>query len=118
MPRSRASTATTAASVPPALSQPIATKRHGSPIDAEPPALHLNPAERVARIVHGRREAMFGCQSVVHRDDDAGGLIGQHATQGIVRIDAADGEAAAVEGQQRQQRAMVRHAGTGESRGV
>ncbi len=92
-PRSRASSAVTAARLPPALS-PATTMRAGSaPSSSACPA---DPVRDRIDIVDGGRPRRFRRQPVVDRHHDRADAIGHRATQVVVGVQVAEHEAAAM----------------------
>ena len=63
-------------------------------------ALARQPVQRVPGVVHRGGKAPFGRQAVVERQHGGAAGCAEHAAKGVVRFDAADGEAAAVGVQQ------------------
>ncbi len=107
---SRRAIDTTAARLPPALSPPTAM-RVGSIASAA--ALRVRPARRGDGVVHRRGKAVLGTEAIVDRDHRAHREVGELAARHVVRLEVADGPAAAVEEHQRRQHlAVLRSHGT------
>ena len=77
--------------------------RQGATCPRPAPRPPRHPLQGGPRVVGRRREAMLRCQPVAHGNDRAARALGQRAAQRVVRGDAADGEAAAVEVHQHRQ---------------
>jgi hypothetical protein len=66
-------------------------------IDAKASGIRVNPLERGKGIIHGRRKFVLRSHPVVDQSDDRGGSTAEVAGNKIMRIEAADDVAAAVE---------------------
>ena len=71
------------------------------------PARAGQPVQRVPGVVHGGGKAPLRRQPVVERQHGGAALLAEHAAKGVVRFDAANGEAAAVRVQQHRQAGVV-----------
>ncbi|MCY1356614.1 hypothetical protein D9M69_430720 [compost metagenome] len=82
----------------------VAAQRDAGRVGTQPPGLGKNPVQRVEGVVDRGRKAPLRPEAVIHRQHHAVGPAAQQPAQRIVRIDAADRKAAAVEVHQQRQR--------------
>ena len=96
--------------MPPALSPATAIR---APVAAQRVRVLRDPVERRRGVLGGRGVGVFGREPVIHRDDEAIGGVRQAPAEGIVALQIADHETAAVIVDEDGQRGIV-----GAARGV
>ena len=103
-PRSRASRATPAVSPPPALSPPTAIRSGSTPSSA---GVLRDPDQGGVAVLEPGRERVLRRQAVVDGEHHRADLGGDPPAVGVVEVEAADDEAAAVDVDERGQGAVV-----------